>query len=641
MCSTCSNDRKKLDSKSNRCIFLGYGTDVKGYRLYDIQRKRVIISRDVIFDESNLGFEGSETKQDENRKIKIDIEDQESSIDQEDTDQEEVPVEADEQEPRVRRSVREKRRPDYYGVWVNNIEGQGDPLTVDEALIGANKDKWKNAMEKEMSSLKENQVWDLVELPKGKKAVGSKWVFKRKTDEHGNVTRYKARLVAQGFSQKVGRDYDETFSPIVRFESIRTVISIAAQHNLYLHQLDVATAFLNGELQEEVYMQQPEGFAVKGKEGLVCKLNRSIYGLRQSPRCWNFTLDKKLKEMGLQPTPSDPCLYTNEEGEMMIVAVYVDDILIACKNSEKMEEVKKELGKCFKVNDMGELTYFLGVKIIQNKEKGSIWIGQETYTESILEKYQMDRAKPAKTPVNVSQKLIQANEDDEEVDRMMYQSAVGSLLYLSTRTRPDIAYAVSTMAKFSSKPTKAHWTAIKRILRYLKGSVSYGLLYNCSDMRDCEGYSDADWGGDVNDYKSTSGYVFMYGGAAVSWKSKKQTSTSLSTAEAEYTALCSAAQEACWLKQLLSDLRYGSSSPMMIHEDNQSAICMTKNHLFHGRTKHISIKYHFIRELVADNIIKVVYCPTEEMMADVLTKGLSQIKFEKLRQMIGVTNYHK
>ena len=299
--------------------------------------------------------------------------------------------------------------------------------------------------------------------------------------------------------------------------------------------------------------------------------------------------------MGLQQTSSDPCLYTNREGEMIIVAVYVDDILLACNSMKKMEQVKKELGGYFKVNDMGELTYFLGVKIIQNKETGSIWLGQKLYTESVLNKYQMDQAKPTKTPVNVSLKLAQASEEDEEVDKTMYQSAVGSLLYLSTRTRPDIAFTVSNVAKFSSKPTKTHWTAVKRILRYLKGTTSYGLLYNTSDLKNCEGYSDADWGGDTNDFKSTSGYVFMFGGAAVSWRSKKQTSTALSTAEAEYTALCSAAQEACWMKQVLTDLGFVSSSPMVIYEDNQSAICMTKNQLFHGRTKHISIKYHFQR----------------------------------------------
>ena len=226
---------------------------------------------------------------------------------------------------------------------------------------------------------------------------------------------------------------------------------MAAQYNLKVHQLDVATAFLNGELKEEVYMQQPEGFAVEDKENMVCKLNKSIYELRQSHRGWNFTLDKKLKEMGLQQTPSDPCLYINQKGEMMIVAVYV---LIACKSNKKMEEVKKELGRCFKINEMGELTYFLGVKIVQDKENGSIWIGQDAYTAAILKKYQMDQAKSMKTLVNVSQKLIQARENEEEVDKILYQSAVGSLLYLSTRTRPDIAFAVSNVAKFSSKPTK-------------------------------------------------------------------------------------------------------------------------------------------------------------------------------------------
>ena len=228
------------------------------------------------------------------------------------------------------------------------------------------------------------------------------------------MERYKARIVAQGYSQKFGQDYDETFSPLVRFESVRTVISLAAQYHLKLHQMDVTTAFLNGELEEEVYMRQPEDFVVKGNEHLVCKLKRSIYGLRQSPRCWNYTLDCKLKEMGFDQTPSDPCLYVSK-GEMFIVAVYVDDILLACKDNTRMEQVKKIIGKYFKVKDMGDLSYFLGVKVVQNKQNSSIWIGQPLYTEAVLKTFNMDQAKAAKTPVNASQKLIQTTEEDDSI----------------------------------------------------------------------------------------------------------------------------------------------------------------------------------------------------------------------------------
>ena len=355
----------------------------------------------------------------------------------------------EENEPELRRSERVRKPPDYYGVWINTVDNQfSEPKNIKDALESSNKHMWKEAMQKEMDSLHANKVWELVPLPRNKRVIGSKWVFTRKAGPNGSVERFKARLVAQGYSQKFGLDYDETFSPLVRFESIRSVIALAAENNLKLHQMDVTTAFLNGELEEEVYMRQPEGFVSQGQGDLVCKLKRSMYGLKQFPRCWNHALNTQLKAMGFQ---QDPCLYVNTIGELFIVAVYVDDILLACKSDEKMQEMKKALGKRF-VKDMGELCYFLGIKIVQNKDNGSIWIGQPTYTKSVLEKFNMDQAKAMKTPVNISQKLVQALEDSECVDSELYQSAVGSLLHLSTRTRPDIAYAVSNVAKFCSKP---------------------------------------------------------------------------------------------------------------------------------------------------------------------------------------------
>ena len=505
-----------------------------------------------------------------------------------------------------------------------------------EALASRDKAKWRDAMEKEMESLHTNDVWDLVKLPKDRKAVGSKWVFKLKVGPDGLVERHKARLVAQGFSQKHGLDYDETFSPVVRFESLRTVIALAVQNGMKLHQMDVTTAFLNGELEEEVYMKQPEGFAAKGQEDLVCKLKRSIYGLKQSPRCWNSALDNQLKQMGFVQVKGDPCLYMASEGEMFFIAVYVDDIVLAGKSNKQIAEVKQTLAKQFQVKDMGELHYFLGVKVVQDKESGGVCIGQPVYAANILQKFGMEHVKPVNTPVDSSMKLVKATEEDECVDQKLYQSAVGSLLYLSTATRPDITYAVSNMAKYSAKPTKQHWIAVKRIMRYLKGTLNYGLLYSKDGSTECVGFSDADWGGDLDDRKSTSGYLFQLSGAAVSWRSKKQTCVALSTAEAEYMALASAAQEAMWLRQLTTDLKSKPTGATVIFEDNQSAIGMAKNPQFHGRSKHIAIKYHFIRENVCNNTVELRYCRTNDMIADMLTKGLHGEQFAKLRHMAGV-----
>ena len=285
--------------------------------------------------------------------------------------------------------------------------------------------------------------------------------------------------------------------------------------------MDVMTAFLNGELEEEVYMKQPEGFISKGQEHLVCKLKRSIYGLKQSPRCWNSTLDSYLKKMGFMQAVSDPCLYIASEGELFIIGVYVDDIVLAGKSDRRMVEVKKALSKQFKLKDMGELHYFLGMKIVQNHKSGEVWIGQPAYANSVLQKFGMENAKPVNTPVETGTKLTKERVDDDGVNEELYQSAVGSLLYLSIGTRPDITYAVSNVAKFCAQPTKQHWIAVKRIMRYLKGTVKLGLLYSKDGSRKCIGYSDADWAGDIDDRRSTSGYLFQVSGAAVSWRSKK------------------------------------------------------------------------------------------------------------------------
>ena len=331
--------------------------------------------------------------------------------------------------------------------------------------------------------------------------------------------------------------------------------------------MDITTAFLNGE---EVYMKQPESFTNKGQEHLVCRLKRSIYGLKQSPRCWNQTLDVQLKKMGFVQSTSDPCIYTSSKEDLLILAVYVDDIVLEGKSEKKIADVKSSLAKIFQVKDMGEMHYFLGVSVKQNPKTGETWIGQPLYTQTILQKFGMENAKPMHTPADPNNKLLKATEKCEMADPVLYQSAVGSLLYLSNWTRPDITYAVSNVSRFCTNPTKQHWPAVKRIMRYLKGTPNHGLVYSKKDSKTCVGYSDADWAGDINDRKSTSGYLFKISGAPVSWRSKKQSCVALSSAEAEYMALSSAAQEAVWIRQLTKDLKNGPMAPTVNHEDNQS-----------------------------------------------------------------------
>ena len=485
------DERRKIDSKAKKAIFLGYGDGIKGYRLYDTEKQRVFYSRDVIFNEIKFSPNTTDLSEEDKKETFVEIE-----VNNNNEDIEPIVQEEQNQQPR------ERRPPNRYGEWVYLAHESENPKSVKEALSSPEKDEWVEAMEREMESLHENEVWNLVELPDGRKSVGCKWVFKKKHDADGNVERFKARLVAQGYNQKSGVDYDETFSPVLRFESVRTMIALAVEQNLELHQIDVTTAFLNGEL-----MKQPEGFLTKGKENLVCELKRSIYGLKQSPRCWNEAVDKFLKELDFTQSLNDPCIYINNSGgEVLIVAVYVDDIILAGKSSTRIQEFIQKIAEKFKIKDMGKLHHFLGVKIVYLRKK-KIWIGQQTYSIEILKKFQMENSKPVSTPTEPGTKLIKASKESQLVDQETYQSAVGSLLYLSTRTRPDIAYAVSSVARYCSQPTLQHWIAVKRIFRYLNGTLDYGLIYEPSDKAMC-GYSDADWAGDCDDRKSTTGYVF-------------------------------------------------------------------------------------------------------------------------------------
>ena len=471
------DERKKLDSKTRKCVMLGYGATVKGYRLYDVDSQRIIHSRDVAFDEKKNGYLHTAPKPSEPVNTVSfpigDVEEVDETREMPQIPQPGVPS-------GLQRSDRARQCPDFYGCPVQlNVQAKEtphEPRGVKEAMEGKECHLWKSAMRAELESLQKNQVWDLVEQPKDRKIVGSKWVFKVKTDSEGNLERYKARLVAQGCSQKYGEDYDETFSPVVRFESLRTLFALAAQNDLKLHQMDVSTAFLNGVLDEEVYMRPPEGFLEQGQEGLVCRLKKSIYGLKQSPRCWNTVLDKRLKEMGFEPLSSDQCIYRTSEGDSLYIAIYVDDIVIAGKSEDELRRVKKEISQFFDVKDMGPLNHFLGMKVIQHPDH-SVYIGQHSLVDSILRKTRMENCNPVATPMDTGVKLEKADDSDVPLNQHEYQSLVGSLLYLSTVSRPDITHAVGIMARFCSKPTNVHWSALKRILRYLKGTRGCGILY--------------------------------------------------------------------------------------------------------------------------------------------------------------------
>ena len=669
--------RRKLDAKACKSIFVGYPPGVKGYKLYDLEKKKFVVSRDVQFFEQNFDhFDEIKLKdavQADMRSIFPDA-DQEServtqhSVPEEPAVPENVepavpqivkPVGVPNKEAPVRRTyedvfmeevrnlppVRERRMPSKFGdedclLVDSEID---EPKTVQEALNGEQCVQWREAMESEYSSLLKNDTWDLVPPLEGKNIVGSRWILKVKRDEDGGVDRFKARLVAQGYSQVKGVDYDEVFSPVARYTSVRSLLALANAHDLEIHQMDVKTAFLNGSLDCDIYMSQPEGFVDPDRPNHVCKLKKSIYGLKQSARCWNTTLDEYMKSVGYHKSNADGCIYVKSVKEadghisFVIMGVYVDDIIPISNNPALLKAEKAPLCERFKMTDLGEIHYLLGMSINRDRESRTLTVSQPNYLDKVLKKFGMENCKPVSTPLEPGRKFQQLSPSDEPFDVQTYQQAIGCLTYISTATRPDIAAAVSVLSQYMSKPSKDHWMGVKHVLRYLKGTLKYGLKFTAQEEKpELFGYSDADWAGDVDTHRSASGYVFQLGSGTVSWSSRKQQTVAKSSTEAEYVALSSATQEAVWLRRLMKDLGRQMDAPTTIYEDNQGAIELAKNAKFHNRTKHIDICHHFVRERVLSNEIRVIYCPSEDMVADIMTKGLPKCTFEKLRNLLGV-----
>ena len=516
-----------------------------------------------------------------------------------------------------------------------------EPSNINEAWTGKNSAEWKKATESEYKSLIDNHTWELVPPPHDKNIVGSKWVFKVKRNADGTVQKFKARLVAQGYTQSPGIDYDEVFAPVVRYTSIRSLLAVANICNWEIHQMDAKTAFLQGDLNEEIYMRQPNGFVDPDKPDYVCKLNKGIYGLKQAARCWNNSINSYLLSHGYKKSTADPCVYIktvkSQDGTVhfVMIAIYVDDMLFFSNNTEMLEKEKREIAKEFQVEDLGELHYVVGMSIVRDREKRTMSITQKKYLEGVLKKFDMENCKPVSTPLEFGKKYEELSKDDERFDKQMYQRAIGCLTYAATISRPDLSTAVSVL--FMSNPGIEHWKGVKRVLRYVRGTLDIGLVYYGNDTSTVlTGYSDADWAGDLLTRRSTTGYVFQIQGSTVRWCSKRHACVARSTTEAEYIALSITSQEAVWLRRLLENVLKKQDNPTVLYEDNQGTMELTKNPKFHNRTKHIDVSYHYVREQVDNKNTSVKYCKTEDMLADVMTKELSKVQFERFRDMLGL-----
>lgn len=697
--------RKKLDPKSKPCKMLGYDENSKAYRLWDIEKQEIIISRDVIFNEKFILPWDRETRAvdgivDENPFGILDHDDEyeeragdvdeadagdidSDSEDDSDDDENFRPdaVAAIQQEPaepiqpparnaaptRIPRPVRNRMPNSRYDqrIWdcsfaevmfaksvvdkkESDLNDADIPSSYKQAMKSCYSNEWSMAMVDEMVSIENNETFELVPRPRNQKIVGSRWVFDTKKDADGKVLRLKARLVVQGFSQRYGIDYVETFSPTLKMRSWKMFLAFANKRGWKIRQCDVATAFLNSTVDTDIYINQPEGFVNTEYPGYVWKLKKSLYGLKQSPRLWFETMDAFMKESGFQRVEGEPCLYFKESknaGEEVYVAVYVDDILVTGKMEKDMGDFIEKLKRKFKVRDLGELseqTLSLGMKVVRNYEKKQMFISQPEYTRDMLKMFGMEKCKPARTPMDTGIKLTKQTcpKSEEELNGMKnipYRAAVGKLIYLSVSSRPDIAYAVGEVSRFVSNPGMDHWDAVKRIFRYLNGTVNYGLLFDASKVNDedLHAYVDADWAGCVDDRKSKSGFAVFWGGGCVSWKSKFQPVVALSTVEAEYIAACDAGREVAWLKKIAKGLGIEQGTTT-IYEDNEGCIANSKNEIESEQMKHVDVKYHWLRDECKKGNIKLVKCKSQDMTADTLTKALVNDKFKQHRDGLGV-----
>ena len=503
-------------------------------------------------------------------------------------------------------------------------------------------------MKDELKSMKQNNVRDLVELPESCKRVGCKWVFKTKRDSKGNVERYKARLVAKGYTQKSGIDYTETFSPVSKKDSLRIIMALVAHYDLELHQMDVKTAFLNGDLEEEVYMDQPEGFSMEGKSQMVCKLKKSIYGLKQASRQWYIKFNTIITSFGFKENTVDRCIYQKISGSKFIFLVlYVDDILLAVNDLSIMHETKEFLTKNFEMKDMGEASYVIGIEIFRDRSCGLLGLSQKAYIEKVLEKFNMNKCSPGVIPIQKGDKfsLMQCPKNDverKEMESIPYASVVGSLMYLQTCTRPDISFAVGMLGRYQSNPGIDHWKAAKKVLRYLQGTKDYMLTYKRSNELEVIGYSDSDFAGCLDSRKSTFGYLFLLAEAAVSWKSAKQTIIASSTMEAEFVACFEATIHALWMRNFISGLGVVDTitKPLKIYCDNSAAVFFSKNDKYSKGAKHIELKYFVVKEEIQKQRVSIQHISTELMIADPLTKGLQPKLFKEhvIRMGFGCNN---
>lgn len=513
-----------------------------------------------------------------------------------------------------------------------------EPKQYRDAIRSPEAEEWKKSMKEEIDSMERLGVWKIVPRPKGVTTLKGRWVYKNKLGDNNQLIRRKSRFVAKGFQQVYGRDFFETHSPVAKMKSIKLILSLVAQLNLELYQIDFDTAFLNANVSEDIYMEQPEGF-YKGSSNSVCKLIKSIYGLKQASRNWNLEIDSFMKSIGYTPLISDSCVYLKrtQADRFILLSLYVDDTIVACDEVDKLvwESDKKAIASKYAIKDLGECEWILNMKVTRDRSNRTITLSQEAYIERIIREFNMENMKPASTPASIGDLFLPVDGTDPQLlgkrQSIQYQSMVGALLYAANITRIDIAYIVGQLCRYTSKPCAHHMQAAIQVFRYLKRTTAACLIFGLHQSFNPKSinvtaYSDANWGSDLETGKSNSGGLIRFNGDIIGWHSKRQKSVAQSSAESEYMALAETVKEALWYRSWVYEI-FNHYICCTIKCDNTAAIQLSQNDSIHNRSKHISIRYHLVRDTVKKGRINIMWVGTREQQADVLTKALGPSLF--------------